>query len=176
MPLPTRSPIKRPRILFWSRQNSKLRFGDLGLPGINASRGPSKLTISRQRPRPCVRPSQRCFPSFCQTSRIARGEYLEPFMVDLPLLEICSPSLDINEHQRNRRGGAAFQQPLAGENLFGMKSQPRQGRCYPSSVSLWRRERHRMVSSCSVVSRRLFGLVGFKQQKESNKTSNTKYE
>ena len=39
---------------------------------------------------------------------------------------------------------------------------------------------HRMVSSCSVASRtcvtELFGSVGFKQQKESNKTSNTKYE
>jgi hypothetical protein len=30
--------------------------------------------ISRQRPRPCVWPSQRCFASFSQTSRIIAGE------------------------------------------------------------------------------------------------------
>jgi hypothetical protein len=78
MPLPTTSPMEaRPRILFWSRQNSKLGFGDPDLPGINASMS----TISRQWPRPCVRPSQRCFPSFCQASRIAAMEYFEPLMI-----------------------------------------------------------------------------------------------
>jgi len=93
-PLPTTSPMKRPRILFWSRQNSKLRFGDFGLLGVNAPC--SMPTISRQRPRPCVWPSQRCLASFCQASRIAAGEHLELPMVDLPLRESQS-SLDLNK-------------------------------------------------------------------------------
>jgi hypothetical protein len=65
-------------IWFWSRQNSKLGFGDPGLPDTSARMS----TISRQRPRPCLRPFQRCFPSFCQASRIAAGEYFEPLMVE----------------------------------------------------------------------------------------------
>ena len=79
-PLPT--PIKRPRILFWSRQNSNV--GDLALLGIKLPGSASIFTISRLRPRPCVLPSQRCFASLFQASRIASDEYFGLFVIDLP--------------------------------------------------------------------------------------------
>ena len=75
-------PIKRPRILFWSRQNSNV--GDLALLGIKPPGSASIFTISRLRPRPCVLPSQRCFASLFQASRIASDEYFGLFVIDLP--------------------------------------------------------------------------------------------
>src|ERR1700751_5328749 len=61
--------MRRPRILFWSRQNSYL--GDPDLLGIGLPGSASMFTISRARPRPCVLLSQRCFASLSQASRIA---------------------------------------------------------------------------------------------------------
>ena len=80
--LPT--PTKRPRILFWSRQNSKAQPGDFDLLIIKVPLAVRASTIRRPRPRPCVRPSQRCFPIFSQASRIAAEEWFGLFMIDLP--------------------------------------------------------------------------------------------
>lgn len=77
-----RPPMKRPRTLFWSRQNSNV--GDLALHGGRVTGTASLCTISKPRPRPCVRLFQRCFASFSQASWIAADEYLGLFVIDLP--------------------------------------------------------------------------------------------
>lgn len=99
-PLPGSAPMKRPRILFWSRQNSNV--SDLELFGIKPPATGSISTISRPMPRPCVRLSQRCFASFSQASRIAVDEYLGLFVIDPPPARIGGPSLAPKEPQRNR--------------------------------------------------------------------------
>lgn len=81
-PMPGSAPMKRPRILFWSRQNSNV--SGLALFGIKPAGSASISTISRATPRPCVRLSQSRFASFSQASRIAADEYLGLFVIDLP--------------------------------------------------------------------------------------------
>jgi hypothetical protein len=76
--------MRRPRTLFWSRQNSNV--GDRVPRVIKLSGGANILTI-RRLPRPWDWLFQRCFASLSQASRIAAHEYFGPFIIDPPPLE-----------------------------------------------------------------------------------------